>query len=70
MVKKLLASARLAFFSPGPPRSPEEMEAARRRITRDVIIRTATGNTRLQRGEYVTRKQLDEEFEHVRSLSL
>lgn len=69
MVEKLLASVRLAFFSPGPPWTPEQVEETRRRITRDVITRTATVNTRLRRGEFVTQEDLDQEFEQLKGLS-
>lgn len=69
MLKKLLGSVYLVSFSPGPPWPPEKVESVRSDITRYVVTRLATGNTRLQRGEYITQDDLDKEFEQVKGLS-
>ena len=44
------------------------MSAIRERITRNVVSQVATGNIRLQRGEYVTKEDLDKQFDHIKSL--
>ena len=41
-------------------------EAAKEEIARGVVRRIATGNARLRRGEYLTKKQSDENFERVK----
>ncbi len=68
MSNRLLASLRLAFWAPKPPRSREEVEKARRRVARSVVMQKATGNVRLQRGEYSTREDIDREYEYVKEL--
>lgn len=41
-------------------------EAVEEKVARSVVKRTATGNIRLQRGQYVTRKEVDRNWERVR----
>ena len=66
MVEKLFASVRLAFQAPAP-RSSESQEEIKGRIARRTVARVATGNVRLQRGEYVTSKDLDSQYERVKA---
>ena len=58
--------SRTAFLS--TIRNPQirDHEAAKEEIARAVVRRTATGNVRFQRGEYLTKQQSDENFERVR----
>ena len=69
MLKKLLGSVYLVSFSPGRPWPPEKVESVRSDITRYVVTRLATDDTRLQRGEYTTQDDLDQELEQVTGLS-
>lgn len=60
----LIRSLRLAFRTPAPPSRPDE---SRRESDRRIVARLSNGNIRLQRGEYVTRTDLEEQYERVRS---
>ena len=65
MLRRLIASWRLAQWTPGPVRSREEVEETRRRIARGLVMRKATGNVRLSQGRYMTRADLDREREDL-----
>ena len=41
-------------------------EAVGEDVARGVVRRTATGSVRLQRGQYVTRKDVDQKWEQVK----
>lgn len=52
-----------AFRAPNFPKSLTKDE--RRERTRRLVMRTASGNVRIQRGQYATREDLDKQFERV-----
>lgn len=57
---------RLALYSPKTEmRNREEEEAL---ADRRIVSRLSRGNIRLQRGQYVTRSQIEEQYERVKSL--
>jgi len=62
MKKRLIRSLRLAFRTPAVPSSSDE---SRRESDRRIVSRVSSGNIRLQRGEYVTRADLEEQYERV-----
>lgn len=68
MLDRLLAVLRLAFWAPSPPRTADELEEARRDIARRIVMRTATGNVRLSKGQYVTREDIDRGHERILGL--
>ena len=53
----ILNAIRLALWSPELPEDPEK---AKRASARRIVRRLARGNVRLQRGQYLTREDLDE----------
>lgn len=65
MIKKIVRTAQAAFKRPRGPASPLS-EESRRKIARGVVGKTATGNVNLQRGEYMSRKDVEERFEEIR----
>lgn len=65
MMKKIVRTAQAVFRRPKGPASPLS-EKSRREIARGVIGKTATGNVYLQRGEYVSRQDVEERFEEIR----
>ena len=48
--------------------TPEEVEERQRKSDRRIVTQLSRGNIRLQRGEFVTRTELDREIEHVSKL--
>ena len=66
IMRYIVRSIQLAFYNPKvPTRTEEDRRLADRRIVR----RLSNGNILLQRGEYVTREDLDKEYERVKSLN-
>ena len=70
MSNRLLASLRLAFWAPKPPKSWEEVENARRRIARGVVMQKATGNVHQKPAKYSIHQDIDREYEYVKALRL
>jgi hypothetical protein len=65
---RLVQLFRSAFApSPSPPVHDAE---TRRAVARRVVRRFSTGNIRLQRGEYLTREDVDKQLEKIKSLDL
>lgn len=57
---------RLALYSPKTEmRNRKEEEAL---ADKRIVSRLSRGNIRLQRGQYVTRNQIEEQYERVKSL--
>ena len=54
-----------AFRAPRPIRS--STEESKRTIAKSVVRRAATGNVRLQLGNFVTKEDLDQQYERVTS---
>lgn len=50
-----------------PKRIPSSTEESGRAIVRDVVRRTATGNVRLQLGNFVTKEDLNRQYERVKT---
>lgn len=62
----LMRLIRLTLHSPKVrTRTEEDRRLADRRIVR----RLSSGNIRLQRGEYVTREDIEEQYERVKSFN-
>ena len=62
----LMRFIRLTLHSPKvTTRTEEDRRLADRRIVR----RLSRGNIRLQRGEYVTREEIEEQYERVKSFN-
>ena len=62
----LMRFIRLALHSPKVTTRTEE---DRRLADRRVVSRLSSGNVRLQRGEYVTREDIEEQYERVKSFN-
>lgn len=56
-----------AFRAPRRPRSSRSTEKSRRAIARGVVRRTATGNVRLQLGQFVTKDDLNRQYERIKN---
>ena len=65
MKKRLIEAMRVAFRAPAQP--PPQTEESKQHLDRRVVKRLASGNIRLQRGEYSTREDIDREYERVKS---
>lgn len=63
----ILNTIRLAFWR---PKLPEDPEKAKRESARRIVSRLARGNVRLQRGQYVTREELEEQRKKAASYDL
>ena len=62
----LMRFIRLVLHSPKvTTRTEEDKRLADRRI----VSRLSSGNIRLQRGEYVTREDIEEQYERVKSFN-
>ncbi|MYE23852.1 MAG: hypothetical protein F4Y01_07910 [Gammaproteobacteria bacterium] len=48
--------------------TPDEIEQRQRESDRRIVMQLSRGNIRLQRGEFVTRADLDREIEHATKL--
>ena len=66
MIDRLLRFIRVAFWSPRITNSGVKDEA---RISKQIVQRLSHGNIRLQRGEYITKKDIDKEYERVKSFN-
>lgn len=44
-------------------------ETVKENVAKGIVQRNATGNVRLQRGQYLTQEQADENFERVKEYS-
>lgn len=62
----LMRFIRLALHSPKVTTRTEE---GRRLADRRIVRRLSRGNIRLQRGEYVTREEIEEQYERVKSFN-
>ena len=62
-----MGTVRSAFRKPSGP--PVDVRAREHTQDRKLVQRVATGNIRLQRGEYVTKAELDREYDEVQSYS-
>ena len=62
----LMRFIRLALHSPKVTTRTEE---DRRLADRRIVSRLSSGNIRLQRGEYVTREDIEEQYERVKSFN-
>lgn len=62
----LMRFIRLALHSPKVTTLTEE---DRRLADRRIVSRLSSGNIRLQRGEYVTREDIEEQYERVKSFN-
>ena len=49
------------------PSLPVDDEVNRKNSERRTVSRVASGNIRLQRGEYLTREDIDRKYENVKS---
>lgn len=56
-----------AFRAPRRARSSRSTEESRRAIARGVVRRTATGNVRLQLGKFVTKDDLNRQYERIKN---
>lgn len=65
-MKKLLTSVPMAFRSPTRPTFPLSDES-KRRVARRAVTSVATGNVRLQNGQYATKDDIDRKYERVKS---
>lgn len=66
MLNRILESIRLAFSWPGPI---PDIKASEKSIIKKVVRHFSHGNVRLQRGEYSTREDIDQEYERIKSLN-
>lgn len=64
---KIVERWRLATRRPRTS-TQEEIDERQRESDRRIVMQLSRGNIRLQRGEYVTRADLDREVEKVRKL--
>ena len=62
----LMRFIRLALHN---PKITNRTEEDRRLADRRIVSRLSSGNIRLQRGEYVTREDLEEQYERVKSFN-
>lgn len=62
----LMRFIRLALHS---PKVTTRTEGDRRLVDRRIVSRLSSGNIRLQRGEYVTREDIEEQYERVKSFN-
>ncbi len=62
----LMRFIRLALHGPKVTTRTEE---DRRLADRRIVSRLSSGNIRLQRGEYVTREDIEEQYERVKSFN-
>lgn len=62
----LMRFIRLTLHSPKVTTRTEE---DRRLADRRIVMRLSRGNIRLQRGEYVTKEDLDKQYERVKALN-
>ena len=62
----LMRFIRLTLHSPKVTTRTEE---DRRLADRRIVSRLSHGNIRLQRGEYVTREEIEEQYERVKSFN-
>ena len=62
----ILDVVRRAFRPTVDDRRIRSSEDVGREIARNVVKRTSTGNYRLHRGQYVTRRDLDRELKRVK----
>ena len=59
---------RCAWSALQPPERPlQDTEARTRQHDQEIVERFATGNIRLQRGEFSTREDLDREYDEVQA---
>ena len=65
-MKKLLTSVRMAFRSPTRPTFTFS-DDSKRQVARRTVARVATGNVRLQNGQYATKDDIDRKYERVKS---
>ena len=65
-LSKLLKRAKTAFSPPRPPANPLS-DKSKERAAKFAVRETATGNIRLQRGEYDTRADVDRRYERIKS---
>ena len=63
MLRILIAAFR------APKSIQSSAEESKRTIARSVVRRAATGNVRLQLGNFVTKEDLDRQYERVKSYS-
>lgn len=61
MLRILIAAFR------APKQIPSSADESKQKIARDVVRRTATGNVRLQLGNFATKDDLDRQYERVKS---
>lgn len=66
MLKTLIEAVRIAFEAP-VDHSPVSLEESRRQSDRRIVRRLATGDMHLKLGQYVTREDLDREYERVKT---
>lgn len=57
---------RTAFQSTVSDPRVRDHEAVKKDIARGVVMRTATGSVRLQRGQYLTREEIDQRLDKVK----
>ena len=85
MLKRFIRAIRLALYNPELAALSEEAkresdvlhnsdpttrnEEDRRKADRHIVMRLSSGNIRLQRGEYVTKEDLDKQYERVKALN-
>lgn len=67
-MKKLITSVRMAFRSPTRPTFPFS-DDSKRQVARRTVTRVATGNVRLQNGQYATKDDIDRKYERVKSVN-
>lgn len=66
MLSRIIESIQLAFSWPG---SVPDVKANERFIIGKVIRRFSHGNVRLQRGDFSTKEDIDQEYEKIKSLN-
>ena len=66
---RLMRVLRSAFRSPASKPRIRDHEAVKDEIARGVVRSTATGNVRLQRGQYLTSEEVAKELKRVKGYS-
>ena len=65
-MRRMARMFRTAFRSPVSNPEIRDHEQVKRRIARDVVSKTATGNVNLQQGRYLTKEDMDRNRESVK----
>ena len=66
MINRILRFIRVAFWSPSVTNNLDKDDA---RISTLIVQHLSHGNIRLQIGKYITREDIDKEYEQVKSFN-